>query len=213
MNQVAIMSWATEPSEAKLLVESAGRVQAPLVLIGGIGGNDMPLTKPALDMSLRDEPYVVLTDAYDVLMVRWDEAELIGRIEEAGGLLVSTEAGCWPDGPWCSVYGGGRAANGGQYCGRRQQVIAFLETINRRLPEVTAGGGSQETIHRMIADGYPAKLDLNCEIFQSMSGSSSADISMHQGQVFNHATGSMPMFAHWNGRTPGMEEFWKGLNV
>ncbi len=157
-------------------------------------------------------PYVVHSCSYDVFLTRWDEAELIGAIESAGGLIVSTEAECWPAGPWCDVYKGGRGANGGQYCGRREQVIDFMETMYGRLGEVTAGGGNQEIIHRMLSDGYPAALDLNCEIFQSMSGQSIMDVSVHQGQFVNHKYGTFPMFVHFNGRTPGIDAFWKELN-
>lgn len=157
------------------------------------------------------EEYVAYTCSYDAFMTRWSESDLIARTDQAGGLLVSTEASCWPSGPWGLNYpAGGRAANGGQYCGRREQVRDLMAVMLKRIRagEVVAGGGNQEILHRMVGEMYPMELDLKSDIYHSMAGIGSSQVVMDNRLVRNPETGTSPMFLHFNGRTPGIDDWY-----
>lgn len=164
----------------------------------------------------REEPYMLMTDAFDVLVSHWDPAEVISLIDaEPSGVIQSCETDCWPPGPWCDAYRHETpwyACNGGQVCGRTQAVADMLE-VNYRDYRSEHGGGNQERLHKMIAAGYPIGLDTRCQVFQSMSGAASGYVELRDGKLFNSLTGTWPMFGHWNGRTPGMEIWRKLLNA
>jgi hypothetical protein len=173
----------------------------------------------------REEQYVVLTDSFDVVMSRWDAREVCLLIDSAPDLIMSVEWWVWPRGPWAQAYAHleGRhhwfAINGGQYCGRREQMIAMWEAMVWRWQhgQETAGGGSQELLHKMYQDGAAFTLDLECRIFQTMFGPHRDLIKERDGKAFNIITGSYPMFLHFNGGAPGLKEWketlWKGSPV
>jgi hypothetical protein len=166
-------------------------------------------------LKAREEKYVVATDTFDTIISRWDPEELKLLIDSAPDLIMSVEWWVWPKGPWEKAYAhlAGRhrwfAINGGQYCGRREQLIAMWEAMMWRWDQgqETAGGTSQELLHLMYQDGAAFTLDLECRIFQSMYGPHAHLIKMRDGKAFNTVTGSYPMFLHFNGNAPGLKEW------
>ncbi len=215
MIHVVAHAYTSDASQWEGLRETAAKNKVPLTMRGLNQPCPWDAGFPDFVAYLRQrpEPYVLVTDAFDVLVSRWDEAELISLIDaEPSGIIQSCEDNCWPAGEWCSAYKRETpwyAANGGQVCGRNQAVADMFE-VNYRDYLTTAGGGNQERLHKMFAAGYPIGLDTHCRIFQSMSGASSGYVEYRDGKMFNTFTKTWPMFGHWNGRTPGMD-IWREL--
>jgi hypothetical protein len=128
---------------------------------------------------------------------------------------MSCEADCWPAGDYCAAYTDHStpwyAINGGQYCGERLKIVQLLNVIYSRADSTTRGGSSQEILHMLHADGYPMTLDNKCRVFQSMSGISSQYVVPREKRAYNTVTETHPMFLHFNGRTPGADEWEKAL--
>lgn len=197
-------AFTTDPKQYQWLRKSADKFNVPLRIFGK--GESFPDTVGQIQR-LRSEfmactgPYVLFTDAYDTLFCRWDADEVIERIDmEPSGLVISCESECWPPGPWCDAYKGGPFINGGQYCGKKDALIALMERM-LETPD-TQGGSTQERLHRMFADGYPMSLDRERRIFCSMSGGYAPVVEA----IYAYHVGSiMPMMLHFNGRTDGIE--------
>ncbi len=164
--------------------------------------------------------YAMITDAFDVLVARWDPGELAREIDAADGhLLISGEPECWPGGPWSATYPPALTAwpyaCGGQFVGTRESMLAMVREIYARRDEVVAGGGSQEIMHCMVRDGRPLKIDQECRIFQCMRTGVAKAVEFRDGLPFNSITGARPMFLHFNGgdQSPGMEDWARRLDV
>jgi hypothetical protein len=156
--------------------------------------------------------YAIASDAFDVLFARWNTREIASAFESAkGNLLVSAEADCWPAGPWCAAYTEKPTpwpyVCGGQFGGKKDKVAAMYRETFARRETITMGGGNQEIMHRMFAEGYPMEIDCHCRIFQSMRSGPAKFVIPKDGQAYNQATGTRPMFVHFNGRAAGMKEW------
>lgn len=213
-------------------------------------GMDQPLDYPSNDPRLfvagcprmlrllasMTQPYVILTDSFDVLCCRpWQSGEVAAAIENSRGqLLVSVEANCFPDGPWRAQYDAEcqtpwRYGNAGQFGGRRESVIAFLEALLEGTRKMTEeynpfGGSCQTVLHELYTAGYPMRLDTGCNVFQSLYTDAARHILMQdyywkdglgierqKPEVWNRLTGSHPFFLHYNGKAPGYQEMYERL--
>ena len=183
----------------------------------------------------RSEEYIVITDSFDVICNRWDEDELQMLIDSAPNLIVSCDPYTWPF-EYAPLYE--HLAKrykwfspcGGQYAGRRTQVIAMWEEMMRlwALGAARHGGTSQEILNLMYMGSrmpplpsWPFTLDLECRLFQSMIepharyimkaqngggvGAGFGDRICHNNSAgawlaHNSITGSHPMFLHFNGQ-------------
>lgn len=207
-------AYTNNPEAHKHLSDPAKQLGAPLLMIGA----NQPWPEDHANyqkiisiLRSRPEEYCIVTDSYDVLMVRWNEQEAISALDCASGRLISCEDNCWPPGKWCESYTRTPdcyAINAGQFGGRKGSIIDFMETVYSGRWSVESGGMNQEIMHKMYADGVPMELDTHCRIFQSMSGSSSNRVIMKDRKLINRETGAFPMFLHFNGRTPGIEEWY-----
>lgn len=208
---------------SRLLVSSAAKHKVPLHVFGidqeypQHPGPKKTIERGIAFLKERTEQYVVITDGFDVLVTRWNPAELIMMIDSAPHLIISVEWWVWPEGPWKAAYQhlDGRynwfAINGGQYCGRRDQLIAMWEYMVGIFDRESHN--SQRCLHRMYQDGAAFTLDLECRIFQSMYGPHDHMIVVQDGQAFNAVTGSNPMFLHFNGGAKGIERWNSALNA
>ena len=244
MSNVAVISASRRGlSHCRYLTESCGRLGIPLLLMAQ-EGPAVPSNDPALIAGLMADvtaaveasraAYIVLTDAHDVLAVRWNEAELIERIDEAGGLIISAEANFFPPSapgrekydadpldkfgfvpthryspaalrqhvlsalPW-------RYANGGQMCGEKSAILALLKLFQEHIGQV-GNPDNQTVLHRLFGN-YPMVLDRECQIFQSMYTEAVEHVGFHRRIVYNSLTLAMPMFLHFNGMAPGVDEW------
>ena len=239
MSRVQILAAAhhPDPNTWAGLHDTCALFGAPLHVLGtdkhlGYASNDPRLFNESVHEAIQflestDAEYIVITDAFDVLCCRWDEAELINRIEAApGSLIVSCEANCFPDGPWRARYEAlsgspWRYANAGQSCGTRAAMLAYIRELEkgvRGMKYSATGGAAQEVLHAMFCDGYPMAIDSQCHIFQSMYTFWSGQIGFNVASngtglniVKNLCTESSPMFLHFNGRATGMDLWYRAL--
>ena len=225
-NDILVVSTAytTDESRYKIFRDSCARHDVPVKSLGiGETYPDMHVLEAVANfLELRDERHIVLTDAYDALVNRWYERELSRLIDSAPHCMMSVEPQVWPVGQWHKAYAqlDGRyrwkAICGGQWCGRREQMIEVLKAIYAgwKAGGATAGGTSQEILHKMYAGlllggRWPFTLDLSCTIFQSMIGPEAKLIDDHVGCAYNTVTHSTPMFLHFNGQGQDLSEYWR----
>lgn len=207
---LAVVAWAS--GECPILRASSAKHGVPLTVYPTKDGQYAESLDTVQAIRGRSEGYIVITDAFDVFVSRWDSDEVISLIDaEPSGIILSCEISCYPPGPWCEVaYPAPQsiwaAVNGGQMCGRRDALADLMER-NICDYQTTAGGGNQERYHKMLAAGVKFGLDTDCRVFCSMAGHSL--VENRDGLAYNTVTGTNPMFLHFNGRTPGIEEWYE----
>lgn len=163
------------------------------------------------------DDYVLLTDAYDVIVNRWDADEVIRLVDATkSGLLVSCNDECWPEGSWCEAYPDTgtpwRTACAGQYVGNKEAVLNLWHEFGSGRWEQTAGGTTQEMMHRMYAaDPWAFDLDRRCEVFQIMGAASKDHVGVQAEEAINWLTKTKPMFLHFGGRAAGLREWYEFL--
>jgi hypothetical protein len=236
VSRTVILSTAhhADPNTWAGLRDTCALFGAPLHVLGtdkplSYASNDPRLFTESVPDALAfldscDAEYIVVTDAFDVLCCRWDEGELITRINAArGNLIVSCEAACFPEGSWRAHYDAlspspWRYPNAGQFCGTRSAVVAFVRALDVGVraipgPYSPVGGAAQEVLHRMICAGRSMSLDSQCSIFQSMYTGAVEHVGWTASETgpSNHLSGSHPMFMHFNGRAPGMDLWYRLL--
>ena len=231
MSDILVISsaYTTDAGRWRLFRDSCARFSVPVHMFG-VGDPNYPAMEGIRNyvefLKGRDEKYILGTDAYDVICNRWDEVELRFIIDSAPHVVMSVEPLVWPVG-YDEVYSrvpshySWRAINGGQYCGRREQMLEVWEETWRRWQngDATNGGTSQEILHQMFRAGFAFTLDLQCRVFQSMIGAPAKFIecrsisSFTSGEqlvaahAYNTVTKSIPMFLHFNGQAPGLQEW------
>jgi hypothetical protein len=220
-------AYTSDPSKWKYLRESAENHKVPLHVLGqGQPFPGMGAIQNGIEfLKTRSEEYVVITDAYDVIVNRWDENEVRMLIDSAPSLIMSVEPKVWPpapelEAPYAHLAGRYKwyAINGGQYAGRRQEIIAVWQGMMARWDAGQArhGGSSQEILHRMFADQRLFTLDLECRLFQTMIGEEARYVYAQSQELAdyracNSVTYTRPMFLHFNGQglglSPGLDEW------
>ena len=226
MSKVAVITsaYSYTPDSWAVIRESAIKCGMPLHCLGQ--GQPFPGDQGALSIGLQfiqslPNEYIMVTDGYDVMVNRWDEDEVVDRVnKESSGLLVSCNDECWPyemdyshyprkGWPW-------RSACGGQWVGKRASVVTLIqEWLSGKWP-VRCGGGNQEMLHRMHEGGYPFGLDTGCRIFQIMGKNTQPYMDLLNGKAHNSLTDTVPMLLHWGGRALGMQEWYEriyGTNI
>lgn len=211
-------AYTTEDSTWRCLRESAELNGVELCMYGlGWGFPHLEAYRTAIELAQRfTGDYVLHTDAYDVLINRWNELEVANLIENSpDGLIISCNDECWPAGPWSDAYRKGTtpwwSACGAQYTGRKEQMIWLWEEFLNGKWSAECGGGNQEMLHRMQTAGRDLSLDTECRIFQIMGHQSRPHIAIKDGKAYNKLTGTFPMFLHYGGRAPGIEEMFERL--
>jgi len=211
-------AYTNDDNTWRCLSESAEKRNVPLHIIGK--GKGYPHLRVFEDLAILVESlpddYILLTDTYDVMVNRWHQEEIIDRVKEADGdLFVSANDDCWPAGPWCESYQDNgtpwRTACAGQYVGTKSAILILWKEFLSGRWEQSAGGTTQEMMHRMHAGGYPFTVDVKCEVFQIMGHISQPYIFEVTGRAYNIRTGTYPMFLHFGGRAPGMEDWFRRL--
>jgi hypothetical protein len=237
LSDILVLSFAytTDGSKWRALRNSCMKHRVPLHVMGQGQHHPGPcgFEEAAEFLKERSEEYIVITDSFDVICNRWDEDELRMLIDSAPNLIVACDPYTWPF-EYAPLYE--HLAKrykwfspcGGQYAGRRRQVIAMWEEMMRLWAAGVAihGGTSQELLTLMYnGKGFtlwPFILDLECRLFQSMIEPHARYIMKTfrpHGQeplwvAQNTITKSYPMFLHFNGQkanlSPSFEE-WKKI--
>ena len=100
--------------------------------------------------------------------------------------------------PWCYP-------NCGGWIGKTETMIEFLDYMRTHFTNVNEG--QPRFVHAYLEDGWPIKLDSECQIFQTMSGGLGDAVEVDaQGMIHNMITKSYPCLVHFNGRLGGIEE-------
>jgi len=228
MKNVSVVTTAftNNDSDWFFIRESARIVGLPLH-VHGLGQNYPHLAGLPGFMEFVDKidsDYILVTDAFDVIVNRWDEAEVMRHVDKAkGNLFVSANDECWPAGPWFESYPDNgtpwRSACGGQYVGTKQAILELWSEFLSGKWEQTAGGSTQEMLHRMHEGGVPFTVDSRCAVFQIMGHNSQPHVCVttcvteipRLPQAYNDITDTCPMFLHFGGRAPGLQEWFDKL--
>jgi len=199
MSDLTILSAAfyDSPDQYKHLVDSCRQLGLNLVLFGQ--GEPWRWwrhkTERTLDTLRRvATPYVLVTDSGDAFMCHGEEEIMRRYLKFGGHLVIGTEEGCWPAPELKPRYpvGSSRYVNGGGYMGTAQMVQALLE-------EMLAIDDSNEDEQYRMTLAYLDNSDRIC-----LDSHSSIFLTMSD----NPADGD-PCQMHFNGRTRGIEEWYK----
>jgi len=169
----------------------------------------------------KQEEYVCFADGYDSFFTYWDHAKAMEILGDSS-LIVACEDNCYPDTSVAERYPPSpwpwRFMCPGQFFGKREYVLQTLEILQREyMPKL--GGMDQEHWVLAFLDGKmdKAKLDNQCQLFQTMSGPSGRFVvQVLDGRAANVFTMTMPMNIHFNGRVQGIEEWfnkWKEVRL
>lgn len=144
----------------------------------------------------RTEEYAMWVDGHDSLVIQPEEEILQRFMDTEADVLISGETNCWPSKEFESSFRAGGACypNSGGYIGYCDALIAAMEEVIR---VGDPGNDDQGAWHRAIATGHvDAEIDTERWIFASVGDGEEA--LMADSCV-----------KHWNGRTPGREEWWR----
>jgi hypothetical protein len=122
-------------------------------------------------------------------------------------ILYSTEKACYPHPEIASQYkpttSKWKYLNGGGYCGSLKLIIEFFERYGLDKYANDINGQHEQMIAFLQAEkeGFPIKLDTNCEIFQSMAFEEPGDFEVKDKLLTNVLTETTPAILHFNGIT------------
>lgn len=103
--------------------------------------------------------------------------------------------------------------NGGGYCGPVDLLIEFMERygLSELKGDIPVQSKQAFAILNAITEDFPARLDTNCEIFQTTGFEHPGDFSYDETGFKNLHTGTEPSILHGNGRT-NMDHLYKLFN-
>lgn len=159
--------------------------------------------------------YALFVDSADTLILEREE-EILNRFRSLDcPFLFSAERNCWPD-PALSHYFSGelpfRFLNAGAWMGHTKWIAERWERIWSQYLPVYPQDDTRMLVQAWI-DGMlsGAKIDSGCRIFWSAAGGGLDDLSVDRRTLLEK--GTRPAVAHFNGRTAGREEMWRGRIV
>lgn len=215
-------AYTSNPDDWKYLRESAKKNSIEL-LVHGLGKNfpgPIDVFRELIPLVEKlNSDYILLTDAYDVIMTNNIHIPTIeNTIINCNGLLVSAESSFYPPecplGVYYNKFLVWNYPNGGQYVGTKERLLELWSGFLSGKWEHKFGGSTQEMLHHMYFGHFPEfVIDRNCHIFQSMAGVGNNYIIMRGSmndkmKVYNSLVYSYPMFLHFNGRSPGIEDWY-----
>ena len=122
-------------------------------------------------------------------------------------LLFSVEKACYPHTWVAEKYppceSKWKYLNGGGYGGPLELAIQFFERYGlNQLPNDANGQHDYMIAYlQAIKDGFPIKLDTQCEIFQTMAFADPTEFIVTDKQLVNVVTDTNPAILHFNGLT------------
>jgi len=150
-----------------------------------------------------DADYILFVDAHDVIFTGpldyiKESIPMFGDVDA----IFSAEKGCWPDASLESRY------EKTKYPWRFLNSGSFLfkpSALANLIKEEDLFVGMDDQLYyteKYLDKKMNAVLDLNCEIFQSVSHDSGESFSIEDGMFKNVITGTYPVVIHGNGKTP-----------
>ena len=142
--------------------------------------------------------HILFTDSADSMAMCGSDEILSKFGTFPGGIVVSGEKNCHPDGQLRGLYPGEKGpwsfVNSGGWIGRSSDVLAALECI----ASLPWDDDQRCWTLAYLAYAFPMAVDHQCRIFQTMRRQS-GEFSNVSGRVYNRATGQFPSIVHWNG--------------
>ncbi len=153
-------------------------------------------------LNTRTEQYAMWIDGMDTLLLK-SEVAIIDELWRCRTPVMAAENNCWPDSYAARFYPSpsGPYINAGCFAGRRTRLLEAMHTaLQCAIPGDEDDQRAWTTAYiRHYNSDYPElAIDSDRRIFQCMGDG---------GDVRDTCV------AHWNGRTPGREEYWKGLQA
>lgn len=150
-------------------------------------------------LETRTESYAMWVDGHDTLLLK-SEADIIKIFELSySPVVLAAENNCWPDTFASRYYPAqhGPFINSGAFIGARRCLLAAMQAALASASDEDDQRAWTTTYIRQ-AEEFDITLDKQRRLFQCMGdGTPIAD----------------PCVLHWNGRTPGREEFWRKLTA
>lgn len=197
----------SETAGGKEMVESVKRCGHELAILDVSGPHPDEINRKLLDLYRRAS-----TGHENFLYADYADSFVQREITNIpkDHILYSTEKACYPqtsyaklhpetDSPW-------RYLNGGGVCGPIKLMIEYYERYG--LCNVGSINGQQylqERFFQAVKDGFPVKLDTECEIFQTLAFADESEFQWGENgerqALMNMVTGTIPCVLHGNGLT------------
>lgn len=153
------------------------------------------------DASAIIDKYIRGVQSYGLIPSKWPR------------VLISGEVNCWPDVSISNLYNrtvsSWRYPNAGGWMGEVPYVRSVLEAMVVYGFVNQWAGDDQRIWHEWITQKYeylPVQVDDQCNLFQCMGGKNDS-IAVTDEWVCNLDWDTHPIVIHFNGRTPGIDQF------
>lgn len=147
-----------------------------------------------------DVKELIFVDAYDVLILSTPQ-EVEEKIQDRSKMLISVEAGCWPDSSLADKYPKTehkcKYINSGSYYTPSKLFMDMFEAN----PPIYTDDDQLYLSLEWLNNPSIGLLDYDCKIFQSYSFIGEGEFGYNNGRLQNLKTGSQPIFIHGNGKT------------
>lgn len=153
--------------------------------------------------------HFVYTDGFDTLALG-PMSEIIEKYKDTDCFVYSTEKACYPISEWATEYPTvepyqrWRYINGGQFITPVKKFIEMYGQIDLNVNSQQWGAAK----YLWDNEDKKVKLDINCEIFQSVAFIAEDDFSIMDGEeeigkrrLYNNFTQSTGVIAHGNGHS------------
>ncbi len=156
-----------------------------------------------------DCTHLFIADAYDVVVLS-DMAEALDKIYDKNSILLNAERNAWPFEQWALLYPEVKSSwkylNGGVAF---VEVKKFIEMFEEN--PIQHSDNDQVNLAKVYLtnrDKYNMQLDTNCNVFQTLCGTTWDDFTFEGDRVINRETGTKPVFFHFNGLHPA-DKIWE----
>jgi hypothetical protein len=172
------------------------------------GGQKINLLKTELqtwDIERLKNTLLLFSDSYDVINVS-SESEIIQKYNRISkkSILFSAEKYCWPDKNLHKYYPTTNSEykylNSGGFIGNAYDILQLLNMIINDNDDDQLYFTKIFLFDNNYINYIPKiKLDYNCEIFQTLNGTSKVDIYFYKNRIINNNNSTIPCFIHGNG--------------
>lgn len=161
-----------------------------------------------------EEPYVMMIDGDDSLMVRGAAAILAEFNSYKAPVLLAANKKPWPQTVECFNFprtDGYSYPNAGGVIGYTIRVWEAVAYILNHADAIMDTRSDQEGwVREYLRLNNTVGIDHWCKIFQNMSAGGDEDVRV-PSLVYNRVTDSNPCVIHFGGRTKGREEMWEKI--
>lgn len=213
-SNLCVFTTVESEQSAALLRRSCERVNIDLQLYGTgnwKGYADGKIRGALEFLRTRTEYICMFVDGHDSFLLNGEEEILDVFQSRLASIVISCEKTCWPDASLGSSYLSTipptpwQYPNAGGWIGTRAALVRALDKMSGFAD--TWPGDDQRCWHEYCLNWHRiVDRDTCCQIFQTMGGT---------GEMYDDGTNivtyTKPMVWHFNGRTPGREEWYQKL--